>query len=642
MHMTKCLHFNQPHRHVAITLCLILFLITDKFCFAQFSKPESTAHTTNMPTVVGTRSNIFTTACSGLVAPKPRNTPWLTNITNLEKRHKFIEEVESLKKIKTASKQAYSPASNLNNTNTRLSSSSFGLATNFKGNVFNGGAPPDNSMAISTSGFIVSMVNANVAYYTSTGNLLWAGSFWELFNDPSLTEIIYDPIVLFDAQENRFVLLALHGFTSATSKVMVGFSKTDNPNDGWWIYKLSGNPLNNSCWLDYPKLGISNNEIFITGNLYNDLTGFREAVIYQIAKSNGLSGTNLDWIIWSNIAGSPITLIPASYGQKGNYGPGLFFVSQSPARGNAVDLYEITNERNKNPQLTRNTIFKSDYSPSGFAKQSGTSVELITGDCRIMNAFYLDGIIHYVFQEDYQNTGFTSINYNRLDVRTRTNASFSYGRAGFDYAFPSVASYGTSPTDRTVVICFLTSAASIFPETRAVLFDNAQSWSTSITVRNGDRFVDAFQFENAVRWGDYTGICYRYNPLGPEVWLSGCYGVAQNLFNQNYNCFNTWIGQINEVVTSTEDTERTPSLSVYPNPVVELMTVEFIVPETAIVKIEIADLSGKITNQLFNGTLKKGKNLLTFNKNAATPGVNLVLISTGDQRIAAQKIIVQE
>lgn len=589
-------------------------------------------------------SSLKITECSGLSVPSFDEIPFLTNIKNLEKKHKYGSEIELIKAKKTASKLNNSITRKSNDNYSTNISQNFSVATNFQGNIFNGGAPPDNTIAIANNGNIVSVINCNVAYYNNNGKQLWTGSFWELYNDPTLTELIYDPIVLYDSQADRFVMIALHGFTSKTSKLIVSFSKTNNPKDGWWIYKLSGNPLNNSCWLDYPKLGVSNTEIFVTGNLFNDNTGFSESVIYQIGKNNGYTGVNLNWSIWSNISGSPITIIPASYGQQGNYGPGLYFINQSPGRGNSVELFEITDSINGNPQLTRNTIFKSDYEPSGNALQSGSSVELITGDCRILNAFYLDGIIHYVFQSDYQNSNYTGINYNRLNVSTLTNLSYAFGEIGFDCAYPTVASYASSATDKTVIFCYLRSGASIFPETRAIVFDNNQTWSNSILVKNGVNFVDAFQYDNTVRWGDYTGIAFKYNPTNPEVWVSGCYGSSQNLFNTNYNCFNNWIAQITDIKTNTTEYNsiNNNDIKLFPNPAIDLFNLEFNVTINGNVKIDITDLTGKVLSTLFNGNLKAGKNSLTFNKNALLSGTYIITIKTSNVTLLSKKLIIEQ
>lgn len=588
-------------------------------------------------------SKLNLTTCFGLAIPNLKAAPFLTNIKNLEKKHKIASDIEILKAEKTISKLKSKNEQKLNSDLGGEAAFTASVGLNFKANLFNGGAPPDNSIAIAKNGSIVSVINCNVAYFNSNGNQLWTGSFWELFNDPTLTEIIYDPVVLYDSQSDRFIMIAVHGFSSTTSKLIVSFSKTNNPLDGWWIYKLTGNPLNNSCWLDYPKLGISNDEIFITGNLFSDNSGFSQSVIYQIGKNNGFSGTNLNWILWSNITGSPVYLIPVTHGQQGNYGPGLYFLNQSPGRGNSVNLYEITNKIGSNPQIIRNQIFKSDYEPSGNALQLGTSVNLITADCKILNAFYLNDIIHYVFQSDYNNSNYSGINYNQLNLKTLTNLSYTYGEIGFDCAYPSVASFSTTSTDKSVVFCYLRSGVSIYPEIRVVKFDNNQNWSNSTLVKSGVNFVDAFQFDNSTRWGDYTGITNRFNNSNPEVWVSGCYGSNQRLFNTNYNCFNNWIAQITDVTIGNYENviNNQHSINLFPNPVIDLFSIEFeILPSELITKVEIFDLSGKLVKVLFAGKLKAGKNLLTFNRNAISTGTYFITIKTENRILTSKKIIV--
>lgn len=303
--MKKLTIWKADKKYILIYCFVILLSVSQSLQLnAQHSKIRKSSiedthlqHTANV-------SKRNTTACSGLFVPNFTNPPFLTNIKNLERKHKSPTEVEALKAKKTENKLQQRETVKTNENAESTSSLNISVATNFQANIFNGGAPPDNTIAIANNGNIVSVINCNIAYFNSNGNQLWTGSFWELFNDPSLTEIIYDSIVVYDSQADRFVMIAIHGFTSATSKLIVSFSKTNNPTDGWWIYKLSGNPLNDFCWLDYPKLGISNNEIFVTGNLFNDNTGFSESVIYQIDKNNGYLGANLDWILWSNIVGS--------------------------------------------------------------------------------------------------------------------------------------------------------------------------------------------------------------------------------------------------------------------------------------------------------------------------------------------------
>lgn len=195
-----------------------------------------------------------------------------------------------------------------------------------------------------------------------------------------------------------------------------------------------------------------------------------------------------------------------------------------------------------------------------------------------------------------------------------------------------------------MVFCYLRSGVSIFPEIRAIVFNNNQTWSNPVLVKSGVNFVDAFFIDNTVRWGDYTGIAFKYNPISPEVWVSGCYGSSQNLFNTNYNCFNNWIAQITDVsqnITENDISSKT-DLHLFPNPVIDLFNLEFDVTTNGSVKIDVSDMTGKLVTTLFNGHLKLGRNSLTFNKSALQSGTYILSVKTDSNTLLAQKIIVKQ
>ena len=105
----------------------------------------------------------------------------LLSIKNLEKKHSYGSYVDSIKRYKTTHLLKNEDKNKLiQDERTPLSSNSKTNEFGFEGNIFNGGAPPDNSIAISQSGYIVSVINCNVGYYNSYGDQLWFGSFWEL------------------------------------------------------------------------------------------------------------------------------------------------------------------------------------------------------------------------------------------------------------------------------------------------------------------------------------------------------------------------------------------------------------------------------------------------------------------------------
>jgi hypothetical protein len=207
------------------------------------------------------------------------------------------------------------------------------LSTNFSG-INNSGfyTPLDNTLAISDKDTIVAFVNAQVGYYNTAGLSFFSRSIYTLINDPSVSNNLCDPKIIWDNTARRFIFYTqVCDAISANSKIILGFSKTSNPKDGWYFYKFSGNPLSNGMWWDYPKLAVSAFDVFVTGNLFSEATtSFSESVILQVQKSTAYSGTAPASQIWSGLSGV-FSILPIGYGQSGSFGPGIYAVSTGGA-----------------------------------------------------------------------------------------------------------------------------------------------------------------------------------------------------------------------------------------------------------------------------------------------------------------------
>jgi hypothetical protein len=517
------------------------------------------------------------------------------------------------------------------------------VGTNFEANWSLVGTPPDNSMAISNAGMIVTANNDGIEYYNSSGSFLYFDFWSDFFGDNSLTSSIYDPKVIYDSGSDRFVLVVLHGTSASTSKVLVCFSQSNNPEDGWWTYQLTGNPLSNNCWFDFPNVGVSNNEIYVTGNLFTSGDNvFNQAVIYQIPKAPAYAGNSLNWQYWANLSATPypaFTLVPASYGHQGNYGPGIYFVSNEPGPENRIRLWDLTDDMSGNPSLNTSTINTTAYSPSPDAQQLGSSELLSNGDCRIQSAFYLNGIVHYVFNANV-GSGWNGIVYNRLTISSGTNQSSTFGLPGSaDYSYPAVASFSTSTTDKSVMIAFLGSSPSFYPEVRVVNCDNNMQWSGSALVKAGETYVDFVTGDE--RWGDYTGISRKHNSSSPSIWLAGCYGA--NIESQGFlNTWKTWVAEVSGSATVGLDdgSASSKAVSVFPNPAYDLINVYFTSHAFEKTTIEILDMSGRMVKTLYSDAPKVGENKLTFNKGVLPSGTYFVRISTPSKILQNEKLII--
>lgn len=498
------------------------------------------------------------------------------------------------------------------------------------------GSPPDLSFAISTSGNIVALNNDGIEYYTSSGSYL-GGEYWsDFYSGSQITSKLYDPRIIFDSEHNRFVMVLLHGSKPDVSKILLAISYSDNPEkDGWYYYTLKGDQTGSNLWFDYPNIGMSTTDIYITGNLYNSDGKFGKVQVMQIDKNSVYTKNTIQFFYFTNLSSEPFnafTLFPVSYGFKGNYGPGMYMVSSKSGGSDKLRLWYIDKSyASGNPNLYSYTINVPEYSVGGNAGQYGTSDLLDVGDCRVLSGFYLNGTIHVVHLTNVGD-GWSGIDYHRINVKTQTAQSSDFGLAGsYDYAYPAVGSYATKETDKSVIIAFLRSGDDIYPQCRVVHVDNNMDWSGSTLVKEGETYVDLLT-ATTERWGDYITVCRQFvnNAQYPVLWMTGMYGANVSSLNR-YNTYRSKIAKIFALKTSAEETlDVTDPSRTYPLPFKDLFTHEFQLSEAQTIHIEILDMNGRTIKKLYDDFLKPGKHKLSFTVNNLMYG-SYVLKIFGDK-----------
>jgi hypothetical protein len=498
--------------------------------------------------------------------------------------------------------------------------------------------PSSNSIAVSDDGIIISANNDGVIYFNESGTKLYEAKWVDFFDDTQLTASFFSPRVLYDPVEERFILVTLHGKTSSTSRVVVSFSKSNNPQDGWYVYKLPGNPLGDGTWFDFASIGISTNEVYVSGNLI-DGTTLKKAIVFQINKTDGYVGGFLDWQFWTDFFNGPVSITPASYGQHGDYGPGIYLISSAAEGDDAYWFWDLDNDIGGDPEMIAYIVPCEAYSPPADASQSGSPDLLETGDSRTTNAFYLDGIIHFVHNLD-AGGGFSGIRYSRMGVQGQSLSTGTYGESGnADIAHAGVASFATSASDRSVMISFLRSGAALFPEFRVINVDGGMAWSTAALVKGGETYVD--RLPGLERWGDYTGIARRHNSSDPRTWSAGSAGA--NVAGQIDHTYKTWIGEVtNGQNVSTTAIDKPIPFSVTPNPVRDNMEIIFTMPEAIPMTIALYDASGQLLRTLYQGTPSVGEHKMSFPKGDLPVGVYVISISSLASVLGSDKIVVIE
>lgn len=411
------------------------------------------------------KSEVFSEPCLGLRKYQDISEQWLRTVSSRNIAHGAPNksELDRKKADKTQLKFQFS-AKDQNPEVTNPLAVTPSLGTNFLGNELFGGTPVDNSMAISNGGKIVSADNATMEIYDGDAQdpylftLQGHADFFSFLN-PAPTGSIYDPKVLYDSGADRFVYMIMHGTSSAQSELLICFSQSNNPaQDGWWVYRVQANQAHPGSWFDYPNIGVSNNELYISGNMFTDAGQNSGNILFQIEKNACYNGQNINYQYWSNVVDQTqemaFTMVPLSWGQQGNYGPGVLLVANETSEpSDRIMVFDLTDDMaSSNEQLNAFSANTTAFDVGGNAAQSGSNILLDIGDNRIQNGFYLNGTIHLVFTSDI-GQGWNGINYKRISTQDLTVQGSTYGLVGtYDYCYPAVASSGSSVNDKSVII----------------------------------------------------------------------------------------------------------------------------------------------------------------------------------------------
>ena len=116
--------------------------------------------------------------------------------------------------------------------------------------------------------------------------------------------------------------------------------------------------------------------------------------------------------------------------------------------------------------------------------------------------------------------------------------------------------------------------------------------------------------------------------------MSGAYGGSDNQWD-------TWIAEVFDNSNGIETTgHQATTLSVYPNPVVDIFSLDFTLEEASPLTIDIIDNSGKLVKKLYEGKGYSGKNILTFNKANLKPGVYFIILKSNETVLKNEKLII--
>ncbi len=565
-------------------------------------------------------------------------------------KHKAAE----LKKIISAKypRQNAPPSSR----STQPSSDTLTTNNSFYANPYNLRVPSDNSMAISDSGIVVSCINSSYRFYrTDTVGTIGLGSL-EGFSE-KIGHSVYDPKVIYDPKEDKFIVVMLKDFSSVdTNEIVVAFSSTNDPMDDWYVYSITGNPFDSTQWSDYPAISITDNELFITVNLIADtstswITGFQETIIWQVNKTDGYTNQPLNTKLWSDLNLSASVKIRNLH-PVGNYDDYVsydnsthtsvkkqYFLSNKNlvAKNDTIVLVEISDEIGNNPVLTTTVIHTNlPYFFPVNGQQPNTPWDLLTNDSRVLGAIYNQNndLIQFVQNSTDSSSGNGCVYHGMISAVGTSPVCTGQliSQAGVDYGYPNIASSSVSPNDNSAIICYNYSSDSLYPGHEATLYDDAGTYSIPHILKEGSNRIFVLTNQDQ-RWGDYSGIQRRYNEPG-TVWFEGIYGKSSGTYGN-------WISEVfkagPEVLSTKSNVSESTNSSIYPNPTNDLLWFNFEMKSTANVTVEVYDIRGIKVASIGEENVKIGTNLLSLNTSFLAPGNYLLFLKDQTGTVVVSK-----
>lgn len=392
---------------------------------------------------------------------------------------------------------------------------------------------PDGCAAVSNAGYTVASNNTHVEFFDEDGNVLYSegeNTFWSILGP---TANIYDPKILYNAVANKFILMALHGSSSSLSELYVAFSVSNNPMDGWWYYTFDGNPgALSSWWFDYPSIGHSAEDLFISGNMFTDSDAYQATSLFQIEMNDGFTGGSLSFVYWSDVNQAndqnTFTVKPLQY-PFGTYGPGIYLASMGNDAA-SVNYFNVTANVDDSPVLESYSVSADSWTSPTNAAQGGSTDQLDTGGSRLRSGFYGgDGILHLAHTVERGTSGYAELRYVKVDINDGNAVKSDFGLDNWDYAYPWIVPWATNAAtwDGGIMVGFLRVSSTTFPEFRCVHMDGDLDWGGSVGIRAGDSPISA-NGGATDRWGDYIGGGWREGQTTPEVWLYGQYGQSND------------------------------------------------------------------------------------------------------------------
>lgn len=382
--------------------------------------------------------------------------------------------------------------------------------TSFDGRGFTGWHPSDSNADIGPND-VVEGVNEEWAIYDRNGNQQFTAKFTDWFGQAS-----FDPKVLYDPLGQRFFLAVDTG-----SAIKISVARQTDALGKWCTYtfKIPNFP-------DYDQLGVDTNGIYFSANVYQSAdqgAPFLYSLLYQLDRGAMEGCQTVNFWTWDHLMNADGSLsfavVPAI---KYNYLTNLneeYLVNALLGGGCSLTLWKLSNLN-----LAGANVDTQCYKPGPSAPQKDSSGLIATGDNRLYQASYRDGLLDLATVTAY-DWGSGKVDdvaaWFKMDVANNKIYQQGYfGNPEWWSFFPSIQ----QDSNGDAVVVYNSSGSSFYPN----VWYNGLGADSSL--RDTKALVSGQGYDGTSgteRWGDYESA--RLDTTNStHIWICGQYARSDH------------------------------------------------------------------------------------------------------------------
>jgi hypothetical protein len=417
--------------------------------------------------------------------------------------------------------------------------------------------PPDTQGAVGPDKLMVSLNSNFVVQQKSTGAVLGTVSMTTFWGATGAAHP-FDPKVVYDPYNGRWIVAAVNDALTATSSILYGISDSSDPQGTWHLYSLDADAAD-LTWADFPTIGFNKNAVAIGLNMFTNapvssyVQGKLLVLDYSALRAN--VGAGNPFVI--NVPGS-FTIQPAiTYSATENT---LYLVEHGSSGGGTYNFWTLTGLGPPSLSLVGGAPKTNPLGPwtipgSANALPQNGGFPADAGDARIGNAVFRNGHLFYA-----QTIGLpaglapgteshTAVQWVELD----TNGNFVQGgrisdpaatgaNGGHWYAFPSLSVNAAND----VLVGFSEFQSNDFPDAGYAFRaggDAANTMRDPVTLKEGEGAYYKTYGGGRNRWGDYSST--QVDPSDDtSIWTVQEYAGAPAGSGDGSGRWSTWWGKV--------------------------------------------------------------------------------------------------